>query len=118
MESPPSLSSILDDETDNQDEEVVLKGLFKVRCTLSGDALVKFDLLMDSLNEMDESIEELESHMKDEKRRFNLLRQELKHLDSMIKSNLLWSTCRIAVSLGCIVAVTTRLTTSRLDFQA
>ena len=35
MESPPSLSSILDDgKTDNQDEEVVLKGLFKFRCTL------------------------------------------------------------------------------------
>jgi hypothetical protein len=73
MESTPSLSSILDDETDNQDEEAVLKGLFKVRCTLRGDALVKFDFLMDSLNERDESIEELESHMKDEKRRFNLL---------------------------------------------
>ncbi|KAK1630722.1 hypothetical protein QYE76_005037, partial [Lolium multiflorum] len=79
MESPPSLSSSLDNETDNQDEEVVLKGLFKVRCTLRGDALVKFDFLMDSLNERDESIEELESHMKDEKRRFNLLRQELKN---------------------------------------
>ena len=34
---------------------------------------------MDSLNERDESIEELESHMEDEKRRFNLLRQELKN---------------------------------------
>ncbi|KAK1686761.1 hypothetical protein QYE76_047609 [Lolium multiflorum] len=60
MESPPSLSSILDDDkTDNQDEEVVLKGLFKV--------------------ERDDSIEELESLMKDEKQRFNLLRQELKN---------------------------------------
>jgi hypothetical protein len=75
MPSPPSLSSILDDaKTDNQDEDVVLKGLFNVRCTLHGDALVKFAFLMDSLNERDESIEELESHMKDENRRFNLLR--------------------------------------------
>ncbi|KAM0872543.1 hypothetical protein ACQ4PT_038661 [Festuca glaucescens] len=80
MESPPSLSSILDDgKTDNQDEYAVLKGLFKVRCTLRCDALVKFDFLMDSLNERDESIEELESHMEDEKWRFNLLRQELKN---------------------------------------
>jgi DNA-binding HxlR family transcriptional regulator len=33
---------------------------------------------MDCLNERDESIEELESHMEDEKQRFNLLRKELK----------------------------------------
>ncbi|KAK1670539.1 hypothetical protein QYE76_058698 [Lolium multiflorum] len=80
MESPPSLSSILDDDnTDNLDEDDVLKGLFKVRCTLRGDALVKFDFLMDSLNQRDESIEELESHIENEKRRFNLLRQELKN---------------------------------------
>ena len=65
------------DESDD-DENAVLKGLFKVRCTLRGDALVKFDFLMDSLNDREESIVEMESHMKDEKRRFNLLRQELK----------------------------------------
>ena len=34
---------------------------------------------MDSLNERDESTEELESHIEDEKRRFSLLRQELKN---------------------------------------
>ncbi|KAK1677131.1 hypothetical protein QYE76_037979 [Lolium multiflorum] len=79
MESPPSLSSILDDETDNQDEVAMLKELFKARCTLRGDALVKFGYLMDSLKERNESIEELEYHMNDEKRRFNLLRQELKN---------------------------------------
>ena len=45
---------------------------------LRGDAVVKLDFLMDSLNERDESIEELESHIENEKRRFNLLRQELK----------------------------------------
>ena len=80
IHSPPSLSSILDDnENDDQDEDAIIKSLFKVRCTLRGDALVKFDFLMDSLNERDESIEELESHIEDEKRRFNLLRQELKN---------------------------------------
>ncbi|KAK1678648.1 hypothetical protein QYE76_039496 [Lolium multiflorum] len=78
MESPPSLSSVLDDETENQEELIVLKELYKVRCTLRGEALVKFDFLMDSLKEKDESIEELEYHLNDKERRFNLLRQELK----------------------------------------
>ncbi|KAK1697552.1 hypothetical protein QYE76_014249 [Lolium multiflorum] len=78
MKSPPSLSSVLDDETENQEELVVLKELYKVRCTLHGEALVKFDFLMDSLKEKDESIEELEYHLNDKERRFNLLRQELK----------------------------------------
>ncbi|KAK1648622.1 hypothetical protein QYE76_066427 [Lolium multiflorum] len=78
MESPPSLSSVLDDETENQEELAMLKELYKVRCTLRGEALVKFDFLMDSLKEKDESIEELEYHLNDKERRFNLLRQELK----------------------------------------
>ncbi|KAK1694077.1 hypothetical protein QYE76_010774 [Lolium multiflorum] len=78
MESPPSLSSVLDDETENQEELAVLKELYKVRCTLRGEALVKFDFLMDSLKEKDESIEELEYYLNDKERRFNLLRQELK----------------------------------------
>ncbi|KAK1685960.1 hypothetical protein QYE76_046808, partial [Lolium multiflorum] len=47
-------------------------------CTLRGEALVKFDFLMDSLKEKDESIEELEYHLNEKERRFNLLRQELK----------------------------------------
>ncbi|KAK1561685.1 hypothetical protein QYE76_017663 [Lolium multiflorum] len=78
MESPPSLSNVLDDETENQEDLVVLKELYKVKCTIRGEALVKFDFLMDSLNEKDESIEELEYHLNDKERRFNLLRQELK----------------------------------------
>ncbi|KAK1649439.1 hypothetical protein QYE76_067244 [Lolium multiflorum] len=78
MESPPSLSSVLDDENENQDELIVLKELYNVRCTLRGDALVKFDFLMDSLKEKDESIEELEYQLDEKERRFNLLRQELK----------------------------------------
>ncbi|KAK1648593.1 hypothetical protein QYE76_066398 [Lolium multiflorum] len=59
-------------------ELTVLKELYNVRCTLRGEALVKFDFLMDSLKEKDESIEELEYHLNDKERRFNLLRQELK----------------------------------------
>ncbi|KAK1664145.1 hypothetical protein QYE76_052304 [Lolium multiflorum] len=78
MEPPPSLSSVLDDEAENQKELNVLKELYNVRCTLRGEALVKFDFLMDSLKEKDESIEELEYHLNDKERRFNLLRQELK----------------------------------------
>ncbi|KAK1606599.1 hypothetical protein QYE76_030272 [Lolium multiflorum] len=78
MESPPSLTSVLDDESENQEELAMLKELYKVRCTLRGEALVKFDFLMDSLKEKDESIEELEYHLNDKERRFNLLRQELK----------------------------------------
>ncbi|KAK1616000.1 hypothetical protein QYE76_021517, partial [Lolium multiflorum] len=41
MEPPPSLSSVLDDENENQDELSVLKELYDVRCTLRGKALVK-----------------------------------------------------------------------------
>ncbi|KAK1696014.1 hypothetical protein QYE76_012711 [Lolium multiflorum] len=78
MVSPPSLTSVLDEESENQEELAMLKELYKVRCTLRGEALVKFDFLMDSLKEKDESIEELEYHLNDKERRFNLLRQELK----------------------------------------
>ncbi|KAK1645846.1 hypothetical protein QYE76_063651 [Lolium multiflorum] len=78
MESPPSLSSVLDDENEDQEELIVLKELYDVRCTLRGEALVKFDFLMDSLKEKDESIEELEYQLNEKERRFNLLRQELK----------------------------------------
>ncbi|KAK1650330.1 hypothetical protein QYE76_068135 [Lolium multiflorum] len=78
MEPPPSLSSVLDDENKNQEELIVLKELYDVRCTLRGEALIKFDFLMDSLKEKDESIEELEYHLNGKERRFNLLRQELK----------------------------------------
>ncbi|KAK1652787.1 hypothetical protein QYE76_070592 [Lolium multiflorum] len=78
MEPPPSLSSVLDDENEDQEELIVLKELYDVRCTLRGEDLVKFDFLMDSLKEKDESIEELEYHLNEKERRFNLLRQELK----------------------------------------
>ncbi|KAK1683958.1 hypothetical protein QYE76_044806 [Lolium multiflorum] len=78
MEPPPSLSSVLDDENEDQEELIMLKELYDVRCTLRGEALVKFDFLMDSLKEKDESIEELEYQLNEKERRFNLLRQELK----------------------------------------
>ncbi|KAK1684525.1 hypothetical protein QYE76_045373 [Lolium multiflorum] len=64
MEPPPSLSSVLDNEAENQDELTVLKELYNVRCTLRGEALVKFDFLMDSLKEKDEFHEVLEYHLR------------------------------------------------------
>ena len=57
----PNTSSNDESDDDEQDEDAILKGLFKVRCTLRGDALVKFDFLMDSLNDREESIVEMES---------------------------------------------------------
>ena len=79
--SSPSLSSILDDDVDNEEEngeiDETVAGLFKVRCSLHGDALAKFDYLMETVATRDETIEQLESHIEKEKRRFNLLRQEL-----------------------------------------
>ncbi|KAK1612499.1 hypothetical protein QYE76_036172 [Lolium multiflorum] len=76
-----------DDDSDDSPSSTIVgsclmaretKELHNVRCTLRGEALVKFDFLMDSLKEKDESIEELEYHLNDKERRFNLLRQELK----------------------------------------
>ncbi|KAK1650786.1 hypothetical protein QYE76_068591 [Lolium multiflorum] len=71
-----------DDEEEDEEKEA--------GCTLRGEALVKFDFLMDSLKEKDESIEELEYHLNEKERRFNLLRQELKterDLDHLEKAN-------------------------------
>jgi hypothetical protein len=71
----PSLFRILDDnDNDNVEEEDIITGLFKVKCSLRGDALAKFDFLMDIVASRDESIEELTSHIENEKRRFNLCR--------------------------------------------
>ncbi|KAK1642413.1 hypothetical protein QYE76_060218 [Lolium multiflorum] len=81
----PNTSS--NDDSDDDDENSMLKELFYVRCTLRGDALVKFDYLMDSLKERNESIEELESHIENEERGFNLLRQELKNESTCISTN-------------------------------
>ncbi|KAK1607550.1 hypothetical protein QYE76_031223 [Lolium multiflorum] len=76
-----------DDDSDDSTSSTIVgsclmaretKELYNVRCTLRGEALVKFDFLMDSLKEKDESVEELEYHLNDKERRFNLLRQELK----------------------------------------
>ena len=69
-----------DDSDDDNDEETdeTIAGLYKVRCSLRGDALAKFDFLMKTVASRDETIEGLESHIENEKRRFNLLRQELK----------------------------------------
>ena len=68
-----------DESDDDNDEEVdpIITGLYKVRCSLHGDALAKFDFLMETVASRDETVEGLESHIENEKRRFNLLKQEL-----------------------------------------
>ena len=48
-----------------------------MRCSLHGEARAKFDFLMETIASRDETIEGLESHVENEKRRFNLLKQEL-----------------------------------------
>jgi hypothetical protein len=49
---PPSLSNILD-ENDDVEEDDVITGLFKVKCFLRGDALAMFDFLMESVASRD-----------------------------------------------------------------
>ncbi|KAK1686212.1 hypothetical protein QYE76_047060 [Lolium multiflorum] len=70
-----------DDDSDDSTSSTIIGSCLMARETkmpLRGEALVKFDFLMDSLKEKDESIEELEYHLNEKERRFNLLRQELK----------------------------------------
>jgi hypothetical protein len=74
--SPPSLSNILDDNA-YVEEEYIIIGLFKVKCSVHGDALAKFDFLMETVASREATIEELTSHIENEKRRLNILKQEL-----------------------------------------
>jgi vacuolar-type H+-ATPase subunit D/Vma8 len=46
-------------------------------CSLHGDARVQFEYLMDTVASRNETIENLNDHLEDGKRRFNLLEQEL-----------------------------------------
>ncbi|KAM0924510.1 hypothetical protein ACQ4PT_004843 [Festuca glaucescens] len=77
--SPPSLSSILDEDNDmdNDEDDDIITSLFIVRYSLRGDPLAKFEFLMDTVASRDESIEDLKSHIENEKQRFNLLKQGL-----------------------------------------
>ncbi|KAK1613648.1 hypothetical protein QYE76_019165 [Lolium multiflorum] len=60
-----------DDDSDDSPSSPIIGSCLMARET-------KFDFLMDSLKEKDESIEELEYQLNEKERRFNLLRQELK----------------------------------------
>ncbi|KAK1628874.1 hypothetical protein QYE76_003189 [Lolium multiflorum] len=61
MESPPSLSSILDDdETENQEELAMLKELYNVRCTLRVKDLETIERAQLLAQELDASKKELE----------------------------------------------------------
>jgi hypothetical protein len=59
--APHSLSSILDENYDVEEDDVNT-GMFNVKCSLRGDALSKFDFLMETVASRDETIEELTSH--------------------------------------------------------
>jgi hypothetical protein len=59
------------------DEETILATLYKTMCSLRGDARDRFEYLMDTIAQRNESLEEARSHVEDGERRFNLLVQEL-----------------------------------------
>jgi chromosome segregation ATPase len=59
------------------EDDALLARLYKVMCSLHGDARVQFEYLMDTVASCNESIEDLNTHLEDGKRRFNLLEQEL-----------------------------------------
>ncbi|KAK1684568.1 hypothetical protein QYE76_045416 [Lolium multiflorum] len=69
-------SSFMARMTQDDDSDDSLPSTIVGSCLMARET--KFDFLMDSLKEKDESIEELEYHLNDKERRFNLLRQELK----------------------------------------
>jgi hypothetical protein len=75
--TPPSFSNISDDDDDDGDESSLLAKFHKVMCSLCGEARVQLDYLMDTTISRNESIDDLNSHTKDGKSRFNLLKQEL-----------------------------------------
>ena len=80
--SPPSLTSILDDEksendNDDVDEHVLLAKLYKTMISLRGKARKQFEYLMDTVASRNESIDELTSQVEDGRRRYFLLKDEL-----------------------------------------
>jgi hypothetical protein len=65
-----------DDDSDDE-EEALLVNLHKFMSSLKGRALARFQFLMDTIVERNETIEELENLITEDKRRFQLLEQEL-----------------------------------------
>ena len=59
------------------DEDALLAKLYKVMCSLRGEARAQFEYLMNTVAQRNESIKELNTHIEDGVRRYNLLRQEL-----------------------------------------
>ncbi|KAK1698437.1 hypothetical protein QYE76_015134 [Lolium multiflorum] len=99
MESPPSLSSVLDDETENQEELAMLKELYTVRCVvmlLSNKVkdLETIEMAQLLAQELDASKKELEvAHASltrdlDNLERANMLvKDELKKLGNYLEQN-------------------------------
>ena len=62
---------------DDLDEDALLAKLYKVMCSLRGEARAQFEYLMDTVAQRNETIKELNTHIEDGVQRYNLLRQEL-----------------------------------------
>jgi hypothetical protein len=62
---------------DKLDEVALLAKLYKVMCSLHGEARAQFEYLMDTVAQRNETIDELNTHIEDGVRRYNLLKQEL-----------------------------------------
>uniref|UniRef100_A0ACD5Y5H7 Uncharacterized protein n=1 Tax=Avena sativa TaxID=4498 RepID=A0ACD5Y5H7_AVESA len=97
ISSPPSLSSILDDHVSTNDsdddefDENYVQEMYKIMKSLPINACARFKQLMSLVNSRDEAIDSLESHIDDEKLRFNLLEQELskqRDITSLLKERI------------------------------
>ena len=73
--SSSTSSSAIDN--DDMDEDALLAKLHKVMCSLRGEARAQFEYLMDTVAQRNETIDELNTHIEDGMRRYNLLKQEL-----------------------------------------
>src|SRR4051812_29914609 len=83
--TPPSLSSVLDDiESDHDSDsdsdefcEEYIKEMYAIMKSLPPIAHARVKQLMELVSSRDEAIDNLESHIDDEKQIFNLLEQDL-----------------------------------------
>ena len=72
-----SIPSIEEDDKVDEDGNAIMIKLLRVMNSIHGEPRAQFEYLMDTISSWDDTIEELESHIEDGRRRFNLLKQEL-----------------------------------------
>ena len=72
----PHVVACNNDDSDDEEEALLIE-MHKFMSSLKGKALAKFQFLMDTIVERNETIEELENLITEDKRRFQLLEQEL-----------------------------------------